>query len=267
MLKWFERGGPRKSDIAQFDFAGCVINAYARRILISRALIPKDEFTEEENRWIDRFPWLHASGPMMLWPLPNVWPGVSIEDEPNADRMSVLMRIPAAVRFVSYEPALGEVNWKRWLGYGYKTPTGEWKRYIDWVIVGGESGPGARPFNIEWARQTIEQCKAARVACFMKQFGARPYELKPYGIDCIGEPDNWPGVTKFVDTSVIYAHSRVKVYPRLKDRKGGSPEEWPEWARVRESPAPTREKSSFLKSQAAPYISHMRTTSGVRHEA
>jgi len=76
---------------------------------------------------------------------PNVWLGVSVEDQKTADeRIPLLLQTPAAVRFVSYEPALGPVDWRQ-------IP------HLDWVIVGGESGPGARPFDIAWARNTIAQ--------------------------------------------------------------------------------------------------------------
>jgi len=65
------------------------------------------------------------------------------------------------VRFVSYEPALGPVDFAGM----------EW---LDWIIVGGESGPKARPFDTDWARTTIEQCETAGVKCFVKQLGTRP---------------------------------------------------------------------------------------------
>lgn len=92
--------------------------------------------------------------------LPNVWLGVSVEDQITADeRIPELLRTPAAIRFVSYEPALGPVDFR------------EYARKLHWVIVGGESGPGARPFDVQWARNTIQQCKAAGVAVFYKQGG------------------------------------------------------------------------------------------------
>jgi protein gp37 len=102
------------------------------------------------------------------WPVPNVWLGVSVEDDQRAGlRIPVLLNAPAAVRFVSCEPLLGPV-WlrRRWL----TTPTGTGG--IDWVIVGGESGPGARPMHPAWARSLREQCYAAGVAFFFKQWGA-----------------------------------------------------------------------------------------------
>lgn len=154
------------------------------------------------------------------WPLPNVWLGVSVEDQKTADeRIPLLLQTPAAVRFVSYEPALGPVDFSAWLpqfksGFSASLNEAPW---IDWVIVGGESGPGARPFDIAWARQTIAQCKAAGVKCFVKQLGANPIMDRDDPLA--------PGVF-------------IPPYEFLfKDRKGGKMEEWPEHVRVREFPA------------------------------
>ena len=98
--------------------------------------------------------------PATAWPLPNVWLGVSVENQHWADiRIPLLLQTPAAVRFVSYEPALGPVRF------------GSLKA-LNQIIVGGESGPRARPFDPEWARQTIAQCRAAGVAPFVKQLGS-----------------------------------------------------------------------------------------------
>jgi len=100
---------------------------------------------------------------ILPWPLPNVWLGVSVENQPTADeRIPELLRTPAAVRFVSYEPALGPVNF-HWLSYGVEK--------LDWIIAGGESGPGARPSNPEWFRSTRDRCQAAGVPFFFKQWG------------------------------------------------------------------------------------------------
>lgn len=92
------------------------------------------------------------------WPLPNVWLGVSIEDQKNKNRIDILRQTPAAIRFLSIEPLLEDI--------GKLDLTG-----IDWVIVGGESGPGARPMHPDWARSVRDQCQAAGVAFFFKQWG------------------------------------------------------------------------------------------------
>ena len=110
-------------------------------------------------------------------PLPNVWLGVSAEDQAAADeRIPELLATPAAVRFVSLEPLLGPLSIERWVGgqreagppgATYGVPASD----LDWVIVGGESGPGARPMHPDWPRQIRDQCAAAGVPFFFKQWG------------------------------------------------------------------------------------------------
>ena len=83
-------------------------------------------------------------------------------------RIPILLTIPAAVRFVSYEPALGPVDFTPWIP-GSLRDSGP---YIDWVIYGGESGPRYRSMDVQWARDVRNQCKAAGVAFFFKQSSA-----------------------------------------------------------------------------------------------
>lgn len=135
------------------------------------------------------------------WPLPNVWLGVSVEDQKHADeRIPYLLDTPAAVRLISAEPLLGPIDLTRvrafksppwpkpiggdpWLdvlcGEGMRPSplTGvliesHLDRHIDWCIVGGESGAGARPMHPQWARSLRDQCVAADVPYFFKQWGA-----------------------------------------------------------------------------------------------
>lgn len=170
-------------------------------------------------------------------PPPNVWLGVSVEDQATADeRIPLLLQTPAAVRFVSYEPALGPVRLTSITDGTFgrdalrvdDNSLGWPEKHIDWVIVGGESGPGARPCDVAWVRSVVEQCRAAGVPCFVKQLGARPVGLREecdrcnwqlrtgrHGLDC-------PGI------------------PVLRGRKGGDPAEWPEDLRVREFPGGAR---------------------------
>lgn len=114
---------------------------------------------------------------IMPWPLPNVWLGVSVENQEQADaRIPHLLRTPAAVRFLSCEPLLGPVDllsmprvgqhWDYLTGEKQNGGGKEHTRGIDWVIVGGESGPGARSCNVEWVRSIVRQCRDAGVACF-----------------------------------------------------------------------------------------------------
>ena len=136
---------------------------------------------------------------LRVWPLPNVHLGVSVENPDQKKRIEHLRRTPAAVRFLSLEPLLEDL--------GTLDLTG-----IHWVIVGGESGPGARPCNLKWIRDIVRQCRAAGVACFVKQLGSKPEEV----VTAPSDGHQW--------------NRRVV----LKDRKGGNPAEWPEDLRVRQ---------------------------------
>lgn len=101
-------------------------------------------------------------------PAPNVWLGVSVENQQWADiRIPALLDTPAAVRFLSCEPLLGPVNWQV---PAYRSR--DYDHGIDWVIVGGESGSGARPMHPDWARSLRDQCVAAGVPFLFKQWGA-----------------------------------------------------------------------------------------------
>ena len=99
--------------------------------------------------WADEHGWL-----------PNVWAGTSVESAKYLPRLDVLARVPAQVRFVSAEPLLEPLDLRPWLQGG-----------CDWVITGGESGPGARPMRLEWARSLRDQCQQAGVPFFLKQLG------------------------------------------------------------------------------------------------
>jgi len=126
------------------------------------------------NRWADD-DWTWRRGDAM-WcgpvpgPLPNVHLGVSVEDQGSADlRLPALERTPASVRFISAEPLLGPVNLDRYLQDRAGRPS------ISWVIVGGESGAGARPMDLNWVRSIVNQCRDAGVSLFVKQdSGPRP---------------------------------------------------------------------------------------------
>ncbi|GAB5387046.1 MAG: phage Gp37/Gp68 family protein [Alphaproteobacteria bacterium] len=125
-----------------------------------------------------------------LWPLPNVWLGVSVEDQEQAEnRIPHLLDSPAALRFISAEPLLGEINLGEIIHKGvfawFKTNalTGDEvmslagdkhniaQSGVDWVICGGESGRDARPMHPDWARSLRDQCVAAGVPFFFKQWG------------------------------------------------------------------------------------------------
>lgn len=95
--------------------------------------------------------------PRLTWS-DNIWMGVSVEDENNVYRIDDLRKVPARIRFISYEPLIGEI----------KTLD---LSDIHWAIVGGESGPGARPMEIKWVRNIRDACVAAKVPFFFKQWG------------------------------------------------------------------------------------------------
>lgn len=144
--------------------------------------------TKRADRMLAFSRYVASGNSVAEWPR-NTWLGVSVEDQQRADeRIPLLLQTPAAVRFLSVEPQLEAVN--PWI-------TGP--KSIDWIICGGESGPHARPFQLQWAMSLIEQCKAAGVPFFMKQTG-------------------------------------INLGTHKGDRKGGDPSEWPEALRVREFP-------------------------------
>jgi len=159
--------------------------------------------------------------------LPNVWLGVSVEDQRRADeRIPLLLETPAAVRFLSCEPLLGPLNLK---DYAFRCENvvhdePDWdgdiveqKSALHWVIVGGESGPGARPCSLRDVRRIVRDCQQAAVPVFVKQLGARPCSPSCADPACT-HPDCDPGWLK------------------LHDPKGGNPDEWPKDLRVREYP-------------------------------
>ena len=154
------------------------------------------------------------------WPL-NVWLGVSVENQATADeRIPILLNTPAAVRFVSAEPLLEAIDLRL-------------SHEIDLVIVGGESGQQARTCRVEWIRSPVEQCHAAGVACFVKQFGSNVVTRN----DQI--EDHWEWGSSRISYNIHGFREQnqgADCRIHLKDRKGGDMAEWPEWARVRELP-------------------------------
>lgn len=134
----------------------------------------------------------------------NWWLGVSVEDQKTADeRIPILLQIPAAKRFVSVEPMLGPVDLDEWFwkfNENYQPPRflDEGETYnvrptipsekISWCIVGGETGPGARPLHPDWVRSLRDQCQAAGVPLFFKSWG--DYNRRAQGLQYVSDPDN-----------------------------------------------------------------------------
>lgn len=191
--------------------------------------------------------WIYGEPPA------NVWIGTTVEDQLRADqRLPELIKIPAVVRFVSAEPLIASVDFthvnfptgvcenlintdagpraRRVLGEDFKI------NGIDWIIVGGESGPSARPCRVDWVRSIVRQCNAHSVACFVKQLGAKPLltPCRQHYFDWTYKTSNEsrPDDELFTEEQTAPGLWRVL----LKDRKGGEPSEWPEDLRVREFP-------------------------------
>ncbi len=174
----------------------------------------------------------------IAWPLPNVWLGVSAENQATADeRIPQLLALPAAVRFVSAEPLLGPLDLtevsERSVRTANMTVTRDALRpnalsaidyaqgnRLDWVIVGGESGNNARPFDLGWARSLVEQCKSAGVACFVKQMGSDP-------------------IDGLAGCSVLF-----------QSKKGGDMNEWPPELQVQEFPRAERAQAAWEEQKA-----------------
>jgi protein gp37 len=110
------------------------------------------------------------------WPLPNVWVGVSCENQRLAnERIPYLQQTPAAVRFLSIEPILGEIDLNRGgftLLRSIQSPCGKKYAGMDWVIIGGETGSGFRPMKLEWLESLVGQCQATGVKVWVKQDSA-----------------------------------------------------------------------------------------------
>jgi protein gp37 len=165
--------------------------------------------------------WLACPAPgAYSWP--NVWLGTTVEDQQRAnERIPELVKVPAVVHFLSCEPLLDAVSlapflsWETFMQHVHKHgPSGQWsidsaRKPIDWIIIGGESGPGARAFSIDWARLLVKQAGDAGAAPFVKQLGRVPFSTFASGCD------------EFFD---------------LRDPAGGDMAEWPLDLRVREFP-------------------------------
>lgn len=229
------------------------------------AACPRHTFqvlTKRAERMPEWFEWMAVRGPLerlhraldargralpadTTWPLPNVWLGVSCERQEEADeRIPLLLKCPAAVRWASAEPLLGRVNFRMIGSDGqraYDALTGHARgddgtaldagggERLDWIVWGGESGNGARPCNVDWIRRGVEDCQETGVPAFVKQLGAYPRE---FNFDMGSEYGG-------ADSSGFYRAD-------LKDKKGADPLEWPEDLRVRAWPrglVPPKKKS------------------------
>lgn len=153
-----------------------------------------------QSHWPKHVPWNGYDNCGPLYPYQNVWLGVSAEDpDTYKKRVTYLSKVPAAVRFISFEPLLSDI--------GDLMLDGVFGGVYQWAIIGGESGHGARPMALGWAKDIVRQCKAAGVHAFVKQLGANPTNRE--GDRC----------------------------PHIKHNKGADMSEWPAELQVREFPS------------------------------
>lgn len=205
---WAKQTKPKRHFVASMTdvFGEWVTWPMALRFLRGMWCAPKQTFQVLTKRpqvmadYVKR--WLECD---MLSQVPdNIWPGVSVEDQKRADeRVPILLSIPAKVRFLSVEPMLELIN----LGLPHRDKPGP---AIDWCIVGGESGVGARHCATDWVREVVAQCRETNTAPFVKQLGRNP---------------------EWSDRDMT-----EKWYERFSDPKGGDMAEWPHDLRVREFP-------------------------------
>lgn len=191
-----------------------------RRKLITETPSPQTPELFALHNWLAL--WLGVSPPA------NVWLGTTAEDQQRAnERLPVLLEVAAVVHFVSLEPLLERVSLREAMALSLPGRHRHTRHTLDWAIIGGESGPGARPFETDWARGLLEDCEALLIAPFVKQLGA-----KPQG-----------GWAEFPDEQQAAYDARgmqcfdFEIYPlELKDKAGGEITEWPEDLRVRRFP-------------------------------
>lgn len=202
-------------------------NGHTFQVLTKRAQRMAD--FSERLRWDGEKLFLGDSGgTLALPPNPQIWMGVSVEDQRRFDeRGPILLKCPAAVRFLSCEPLLGPLDFH----FGCTPEDMEWRREhdvnydatcFDWGITGGESGPKSRPCHVEWIESIVKQYRTSGVACFVKQLGSKPFLADG------SDPNGWPTIGGPVD----WETGNVS----LNDSHGGDPDEWPEHLRVREFP-------------------------------
>ena len=154
-----------------------------------RSLVGSDKFARLVDAELEKLGYRGWLDSVLEWPLPNVWLGVTVENQRWADvRIPQLLRTPAAVRFLSCEPLLGPVTIDRAVPSQFMAPG---QPSVDWVIAGGESGPRARPMHPTWVLWLRDQCVGTGVAFHFKQAGnvlAKEWGCTGKGTD----PAEWP---------------------------------------------------------------------------
>lgn len=180
--------------------------------------------TKRADRMVQWFGGASGAG-LEAPPIRNLWLGVTVENQEAAEeRIPLLLQAPAAVRFLSCEPLVGEVD-IAYVAFNGADSFGSMPG-IDWVIVGGESGANARAFYLEWARSIVGQCRRAGVPVFVKQLGR-----------CASDPEN--GLAGH--GLRVPRESECLISNRLTDIDGRDLAEWPEDLRVQEFPTTANE--------------------------
>lgn len=204
--------------------------------------------------------WMGIAATYRGWPLSNLILGVSASTQADADEQcDHLVRTPAACRMASFEPLIEAIDahltapcdrqcdeFNHAECPGTNGPCVMQKPRLDWVIVGGESGPGARPCDVAWIRSLLRQCREAAVPCFVKQLGARitysgatadpPWRLQVEGVEWPWESHGWPMSIGW------WSDPRDNTGgPILCHRKGSNMAEWPKDLRVRQLPEVLRD--------------------------
>jgi len=163
-------------------FHEAVPEGFIHRVWLVMTVAQRHTFqvlTKRPERARDILRWDHLGPTGPDWAPPNVWVGTSVENARWRTRIDALRETNAAVRFISAEPLLGPL-----------TPDLDLSG-IDWIIIGGESGPGARPMRFEWAMGIIEAARDQGVAVFVKQLGTRlAADMGAHGKG--GDPAEWP---------------------------------------------------------------------------
>lgn len=206
-----------------------------RQVFVAMEAAPQHTFQVLTKRADRMLSFMQAWGPQVL--LPNVHLGVSIENQEAAfKRIPLLLETPATIRFLSCEPLLGPVN----LAPAMLSNPLVAHKTLHWVIVGGESGPGARECDIRWVRSLVNQCRRLDTPVFVKQLGAHIIDRNDAGFSGPDDlqPTAWPDGTQTddwdLDPSRQYQGADARIL--LASSKGGDMAEWPEDLRVREFP-------------------------------
>lgn len=226
-----------------------LLNRLYSEVLEQRTDVTWQLLTKRSDRMRKYLSWRYSEHRL---PSRHIWHGFSAEDQTRYDlRLREMLVTPSAVRFVSIEPQIAFLDPRLERGYcrsckqftegsitGHcfdpTSPCFEGEMCIgdglDWVIVGGESGHGARPFEIEWAQEIQRQCAATGVAFFLKQLGSVP-------VVAAGRPQYHEFRHVKRDEKKLFSeHANGKWRVHLVDRMGGTMTEWPEARRIRQFP-------------------------------